>query len=307
MCLWWWTIPARFSYVGPMTASEKIRARYRAVEAQRRANEKRARNNRANVDDAASIRVLLQRLGAVDTWESTRLDQVVGDIREDAARRRVSHLVNLQTVIGRMRDRGQTIASIAGIAEVEVRVLQGVLRRARASESGDQCSTRSRNGRSIPVVNGAKSSSLVPVDADRLSRTAIDGSNFDPNRCVRCDAVMLDPEVAPRRGRPRRYCSDTCRRDASAARTAAQRYGEPIRVVEVPHAGAGRAEPRKNAEMPAPDIRSACDAVELALHNADAMRILLSSVAKRARRKELDRATFEAARDLAKAVHPYRD
>jgi F420-dependent methylenetetrahydromethanopterin dehydrogenase len=59
--------------------------------------------------------------------------------------------------------------------------------------------------------------------------------------------------------------------------------------------------------MPAPDIRSACDAVELALHNADAMRILLSSVAKRARRKELDRATFEAARDLAKAVHPYRD
>ncbi|OWL97053.1 hypothetical protein B7435_27105 [Mycolicibacterium peregrinum] len=290
-----------------MTASEKIRARYRAVEAQRRANEKRARNNRANVDDAASIRVLLQRLAAVDTWESTRLDQVVENIREDAARRRVSHLVNLQTVIGQMRDRGQTIASIAGIAEVEVRVLQGVLRRARASETGDQCSTRSRTGRSIRVVNGGESSSLVSAYADRLSLTATDNSKFDPNRCVRCAAVMLDPEVAPRRGRPRRYCSDTCRRDASAARTAAQRYGQPIRVVEVPRAGAGRAEPRKNAEMPAPEIRSACDAVELALHNADAMRILLSSVAKRARRKELDRATFEAARDLAKAVHPYRD
>lgn len=291
-----------------MTASEEIRARYRAVEAQRRANEKRAGNNRANIDDAASIRVLLQRLGAVDAWESMRLDQIAESIREDAAQKRVSHLVNLQTVIGRMRDRGQTIASIAGIAEVEVRDLQGALRRARASESGGQCSTRSRDGRSIRVVNGVNSSSLVLADADRLSLTATDGSNFDPNRCVRCAAVMLDPE-APRRGRPRRYCSDTCRRDASAARTAAQRYGEPIRVVEVPRAGAGagRAEPPKNAEIPVPDIRSACDAVELALHNADAMRILLSSVAKRARRKELDRATFEAARDLAKAVHPYRD
>lgn len=219
----------------------------------------------------------------------------------------MNHLVNLQTVIGRMRDRGQTIASIAGIAEVEVRVLQGVLRRARASETGDQCSTRSRTGRSIRVVNGGESSSLVPADADRLSLTATDGSKFDPNRCVRCDAVMLDPEMAPRRGRPRRYCSDTCRRDASAARTAAQRYGEPIRVVEVPRVGADGAESRSQAGMPALDIRSALDAVELALHNDDAMRILLSSVAKRARRKELDRATFEAARDLAKSVLPYRD
>lgn len=290
-----------------MTASEKIRARYRAVEAQRRANEKRARNNRANVDDAASIRVLLQRVGAVDAWESRRLDEVAESIREEAAKKRVSHLVNLQSVVGRMRARGQTIASIAGIAEVEVRDLRGALRRARASESGEQRSPRSLDGRSVRVVNGANSNSLVLADADRLSLTAGDGSNFDPNRCVRCDAVMLDPEVAPRRGRPRRYCSDTCRRDASAARTAAQRYGEPIRVVEVPRAGAGGAEPRNQAGMPAPDIRSALDAVELALHNADAMRILLSSVAKRARRKELDRATFEAARDLAKAVHPYRD
>lgn len=107
-----------------MSGSEKLRARKRAVEAQRRANEKRASLERANVDDAASVRVLLQRLGAVDAWESVRLDQVNENVRTDAARKRVSHFVNLQTVTGRMRDRGQTIASIATLAEVEVRDLQ---------------------------------------------------------------------------------------------------------------------------------------------------------------------------------------
>ena len=68
-----------------MSGSGKLRARKRAVEAQRRANEKRASLERANVDDAASVRVLLQRLRAVDTWESDRLDQVNENVRMDAA------------------------------------------------------------------------------------------------------------------------------------------------------------------------------------------------------------------------------
>ena len=92
-----------------MSGSEKLRARKRAVEAQRRANEKRANLERANVDDAASVRVLLQRLRAVDAWESVRLDQVNENVRMDAARKRVSHFVNLQTVTGRMRDRGRSL------------------------------------------------------------------------------------------------------------------------------------------------------------------------------------------------------
>ena len=289
-----------------MSGSEKLRARKRAVEAQRRANEKRANLERANVDDAASVRVLLQRLRAVDAWESVRLDQVNENVRMDAARKRVSHFVNLQTVTGRMRERGQTIASIATLAEVEVRDLQNVLRRARADAGGAQRATESRNAAALSA-NGASLVSHSAIGVDHHQPIAADNyPTSDPNRCVRCDAVMLDPEVTSRRGRPRRYCSDTCRRDASAARTAAQRHGEPIRIVEVPRAAVRSASSTQQHGATAPVIRSACDAVEFALQNADAMKILLSSVAERARRKELDRSTFEAARELAKVVYPNR-
>lgn len=289
-----------------MSGSDKLRARQRAREAQRRANEKRASDARANVDDAASIRVLLQRVGAVDAWESVRLDQVTENVRRDAACKRMSHFVNLQTVIGRMRDRGQTIASIADLAEVGARDLQNVLRRARAGDGGAQRVTKSGNAGGLGA-NGATLRSHSAVDVDHRSMGADSDSTFDPTRCVRCDAVMLDPEVTSRRGRPRRYCSDTCRRDASAARTAAQRHGEPIRVVEVPRAAGGSELRTQHDGATASEIRSACEAVELALHNADAMKILLSSVAKRARRKELDRSTFEVARELARAVYPNRN
>ncbi len=294
-----------------MSGSEKLRARKRAVEAQRRANEKRASLERANVDDAASVRVLLQRLGAVDAWESVRLDQVnEKNVRTDAARKRVSHFVNLQTVTGRMRDRGQTIASIATLAEVEVRDLQkNVLRRARADEGSAQRATESRNAAALRANGASLGGSHSAVGVDHHQPIAADNyPTSDPNRCVRCDAVMLDPEVTSRRGgRPRRYCSDTCRRDASAARTAAQRHGEPIRIVEVPRAAVRSASGTQQHGATAPVIRSACDAVEFALRNADAMKILLSSVAERARRKELDRSTFEAARELAKVVYPNRN
>ena len=193
-----------------MSGSEKLRARKRAVEAQRRANEKRANLERANVDDAASVRVLLQRLRAVDAWESVRLDQVNENVRMDAARKRVSHFVNLQTVTGRMRDRGQTIASIATLAEVEVRDLQNVLRRARADEGGAQRATESRNAAALSA-NGASLVSHSAIGVDHHQPIAADNyPTSDPNRCVRCDAVM----VVQRR---RRGVKDPGQRPAQAA------------------------------------------------------------------------------------------
>jgi len=55
--------------------------------------------------------------------------------------------------------------------------------------------------------------------------------------------------------------------------------------------------------VPAP--HTALDAADIVLHNPEALRVLLERVAERARRKDLDRATFAAARELAKAVHAY--
>ena len=138
--------------------------------------------------------------------------------------------------------RGQTLAKIAALVEVDVREIQAALRRARAGGNGGHRAAGTSgadSGSTLSDAQGARTDSADPtpdVD-DRRSRSGDGAGHYDPTRCIRCDAVMLDADNAPRRGRRRVYCSDTCRRDASAARTAAERYGSPIRVVEVPRAG----------------------------------------------------------------------
>lgn len=141
--------------------------------------------------------------------------------------------------------------------------------------------------------------------ADRCANSRDGAGNYDPTRCIRCDAVMLDADDGPRRGRRRLYCSAKCRRDASAAHTAAERYGSPIRVVEVPRAGspAGCAE---NAVPPTPAAVTPLDAPALTLRNDEALQGLLAQLTEQERLKKLDRAALTAARELAKAVHPHR-
>lgn len=116
---------------------------------------------------------------------------------------------------------------------------------------------------------------------------------------------MLDVDDVPRRGRRRLYCSDTCRRDASAARTAAERYGSPIRVVEVPRAGSLVEQAAQNVAQQTPAV-TPLDAADITLQNDEALHALLARVTEQARLKKLDRATLTAARELAKAVHPHR-
>ena len=58
-----------------MTAVSKLEARRRAVEAQRRANEVRAQQDRANADDATAVRALIGRLQDVDEWQARRVAQ----------------------------------------------------------------------------------------------------------------------------------------------------------------------------------------------------------------------------------------
>lgn len=309
MWLWAWTDPSAPFYVADMNANEKIRARYRAREAQVKANEKRYRRDRANVDDAATIRVMLHRVGAVDTWERTRLDQAAEYVRAEAAKRRASYFSGLQAAVDQMRDRGQTLAKIAALVEVDVREIQAALRRARTADNGGRGSTGNSNAGSRSTrsaTQDASTDSREPMSdsADRRSRNG-DGA-YNPTRCVRCDAVMLDAQNAPRRGRRRLYCSDTCRRDASAARTAAERYGSPIRVVEVPTTVAPLEQTAESAVSETPAPVTPLDAVDITLENDEALHALLARVTEQARLKKLDRATLTAARELAKAVHPHR-
>ena len=115
---------------------------------------------------------------------------------------------------------------------------------------------------------------------------------------------MLDEDAAPRRGRRRLYCSDTCRRDASAARNAAQRYGAPIRVIEVPKAAAAQ---KQSAETPKPDQPGVpMDAVNSVLGDGKALRGLLLAWQSRLGSRSWT-VTLTAARELSNAVHPHRD
>lgn len=276
-----------------MNANAKLLARRRAREAQARANDKRYRRDRANADDAATIRAVLHRVGAIDTWERKRLDQAAEHVRADAINRRARYFADMQAAVDRMRERGQTLAAIATLVEVDVREIRAALTRGRTGDDAGRGSVGTDSG--VPTTD----------TADRHSNGGDGAGSYDPTRCIRCDAMMLDADDAPRRGRRRLYCSDTCRRDASAARKAAERYGSPIRVVEAPRAGSV-AECAENAVPPTPAAVTALDAAALTLHNDEALQGLLAKLTEQARLKKLDRATLTAARELAKAVHPHR-
>ena len=84
---------------------------------------------------------MLHRVGAVDTWERKRLDQAAEDIRADAAKKRENYFSGLQAAVDQMRDRGQTLAKIAALVEVDVREIQTALRRARTGDNGSRGST----------------------------------------------------------------------------------------------------------------------------------------------------------------------
>jgi hypothetical protein len=276
-------------------------------------NEERARRERANADAAATIRLTLHRVEAVDTWERMRLDQAQERVRAEGARRRASHLAGLQAAVEQMKDRGETLAKIAALVDVDVREIKAALRRASTADEG---------GRGMAGMSGAGTRSFRSASqgGDLESRDPLsdnaglcpsngddDGAgSYDPTRCVRCEAVMLDLDDGPRRGRRRLYCSDTCRRDASAARTAADRYGSPIRVVEVQRTVAS-SKPTAASARPELAPITPLHAVDILLENDEALHALLARVTEQARLKNLDRPTLTAARELAKAVHPLRD
>nr|WP_090344606.1 hypothetical protein [Mycolicibacterium malmesburyense] len=286
-----------------MGANEKLKARYRAVELQRKKNASRARRDRANASDAESIRAMLHRVGAVDSWERKRFDQAAENIRADAVKRRAGHFRGLQALVGQMRGRGLTFAQIAELVGVDVREIQAQLRRAGGEGGHDSAISPAARSRAADVVPEGAAVNDDPI-CDGVERNESEGGAYDPTRCVRCDAVMLDEDATPRRGRRRLYCSDTCRRDASAARIAAQRSGAPIRVIEVPKAAASQ---KQSAGTPEPHRPVApVDAANRVLDDGEALRGLLTRLAEQARLKKLDRATLTAARDLSNAVHPRR-
>ena len=264
-----------------MAAVSKLEARRRAWEAHCRAIESRAQRDRANTADATAVRTLIGRLQDVDEWQARRVAQSRQQVEAEAQLRCSRYYADACASIKDMRERGATLAAVAELVGVDVREIRALLRSKAAKTVKAQPAARAGAGRD------ARADTEWP-------------------RCVRCDALMMDREDRPRRGRRRLYCSDTCRRDSSAARMAAERHGTPIRVVEVPRAGSDTDLDTTPRDSPASVPISALDAADIASRDERALCALLVSLTERARRKDLERATLTATRDLAKVVYPYR-
>lgn len=70
---------------------------------------------------------MLRRVGAIDAWERRRLEQAAAHVHADAIHRRGRYFADMQAAVDRMRERGQTLAAIASLVEVDVREIRVAL------------------------------------------------------------------------------------------------------------------------------------------------------------------------------------
>ena len=116
--------------------------------------------------------------------------------------------------------------------------------------------------------------------------------------CPRCGSV-LPPLDAPRPGRRRVWCSDSCRRAAHLERSAAAMAGMPVRVVEIP-----RVSPAVQIPVIVPrDLRTS-ELVAAVLADRDALRLLLDKLTYQARNRTLDRTVRSDCYELARVLLP---
>ena len=201
MWLWSWT-DSRYRFL----CCRYEREREAPGEASRarsatKTNEKRYRRDRANADDAAAIRVMLHRVGAVDAWERKRLDQAAQFVRADAVKQREGCFTGIEAAVDRMRERGQTLAAIAALVEVEVRDIR--VRVAQGSYAGHRRTGHTWQARRWFEASCSGAPDVTTGNHIRSVDTADGGTNIgasgahnqDSTRCIRCAAVMLDVDA----------------------------------------------------------------------------------------------------------------
>lgn len=119
--------------------------------------------------------------------------------------------------------------------------------------------------------------------------------------CPRCGS-LLPSVTAPRPGRRRVWCSDSCRRAAHLERTGAALAGTAVRVVEVPRA---RPEKRTPPAPPAAPRRLSTQALaDAVLGDRQALQLVLAGLTRQARARTLDRAVRADAHELARILLP---
>lgn len=116
--------------------------------------------------------------------------------------------------------------------------------------------------------------------------------------CPRCGS-LLPSVTAPRPGRRRVWCSDSCRRAAHLERAGAALAGTAVRVVEVP-----RARPEKRTPPAASRRLSTQELADAVLGDRQALQLVLAGLTRQARTRTLDRAVRADAHELARVLLP---
>jgi hypothetical protein len=108
--------------------------RRKVREAQAQANRERLKRESDNREDMVAFLVAQQKLTAVDKWESDRHEQV----RLEADQRREEQCLDRggARALARMRDRGESVASIVEIGGCSEKLVRSYLKELRTSVPG---------------------------------------------------------------------------------------------------------------------------------------------------------------------------
>ncbi|TXI55070.1 hypothetical protein [Mycolicibacter arupensis] len=136
--------------------------RRKVREAQAQVNRERLQRESDNREDMVAFLVAEQKLAAVDAWEAERHEQV----RAEANQRRLEQRMDGARALGRVRDRGESIVSIAQLGQCSEKTVRTYLRLLRAKASP----AAARNGKSgsgalgSPAEPGRGNPSDAPTD-----------------------------------------------------------------------------------------------------------------------------------------------
>jgi len=119
----------RFVLMAQIESKHDVRRKVRDAQAQ--ANRERLQRESDNREDMVAFLVAEQRLGAVGQWEAERHKLV----RQEADQRRAEQRLEGARALARMRDRGETVSSIAQLGECSTKVVRRYLRELRAVSS----------------------------------------------------------------------------------------------------------------------------------------------------------------------------
>ena len=131
-----------------MESKHDVRRKVR--EAQAQANRERLKRESDNREDMVAFLVAEQKLAAVDEWEADRHEQV----RLEADQRREEQRMEGARALARMRDRGESVASIAQIGGCGEKLVRSYLKELRTATPA-AASDAGNGSRALGSDNGA--------------------------------------------------------------------------------------------------------------------------------------------------------